>query len=110
MTSSTTETALAAAAAGAGLFDEVPALVTSAPPQHLVLKLKPRRRKVRFGDDVVDNEELCRKKSKCCCIYHRPLAFGESSDEEGAPSTKRPRPGDGPPADGGDPPAGAPAS
>jgi protein phosphatase 1 regulatory subunit 11 len=30
----------------------------------------------------VDNEHLNRKKSKCCCIYVKPLEFGESSSEE----------------------------
>jgi protein phosphatase 1 regulatory subunit 11 len=38
---------------------------------------------VHFAEEVVDNEELGRKKSKCCCQYHRPKAFDESSDEEG---------------------------
>jgi len=78
-------------------------------PAHLTLKLRTaRRRRVRFAEDVVDNEarvraaraiapcrarnrpsrpplrqDLGRKKSKCCCQYHRPKAFDESSDEEG---------------------------
>jgi len=29
----------------------------------------------------VDNEGAGRKKSKICCIYHKPRAFDESSDE-----------------------------
>lgn len=65
-------------------------------------------RKVKWDDTVVDNEGLGRKKSKSmykifnqilffmswlfnyffsaqskvCCIYHKPRAFGESSDED----------------------------
>jgi len=30
----------------------------------------------------VDNEGAGRKKSKICCIYHKPKAFDESSSEE----------------------------
>ncbi|KAH8988877.1 phosphatase inhibitor-domain-containing protein [Lactarius akahatsu] len=39
------------------------------------------RRHVAWGDDVLDNEGLGRKKSKICCIYHKPRRFDESSDE-----------------------------
>jgi len=38
--------------------------------------------RVAWNEDVVDNEGLGRKKSKICCIYHRPRRFDESSDEE----------------------------
>ncbi|KAI9446845.1 phosphatase inhibitor-domain-containing protein [Lactarius indigo] len=40
------------------------------------------RPRVVWGEDVVDNEGLGRKKSKICCIYHRPRRFDESSDED----------------------------
>lgn len=54
-----------------------------AAPKAITVKLKKARRsRVRWADDVVDNEELCRKKSKCCCVYHRPRELDESSDEE----------------------------
>jgi len=36
---------------------------------------------VQWTEDVVDNEGAGRKKSKICCIYHKPRAFDESSDE-----------------------------
>ncbi|KAH9064229.1 phosphatase inhibitor-domain-containing protein [Lactarius vividus] len=39
------------------------------------------RRRVAWSEDVVDNEGLGRKKSKICCIYHKPKRFDESSDE-----------------------------
>ncbi|UNI20082.1 Type 1 phosphatases regulator ypi1 [Purpureocillium takamizusanense] len=38
-------------------------------------------RSVQWAEDVVDNEGLGRKSSKVCCIYHKPKAVGESSDE-----------------------------
>jgi protein phosphatase 1 regulatory subunit 11 len=37
--------------------------------------------RVHWDDNVVNNEGLNRKKSNKCCIYHRPKAFDESSDE-----------------------------
>lgn len=39
-------------------------------------------RRVRWGADVIDNEGLGRKKSKVCCIYHRPRAYDESSSDD----------------------------
>ncbi|XP_022701909.1 type 1 phosphatases regulator YPI1-like isoform X2 [Varroa jacobsoni] len=50
----------------------------------LVLKLKKPKsdRKVGWSSDVIDNENLNKKKSKCCCVYTKPTDFGESSDEE----------------------------
>ncbi|OQR72946.1 protein phosphatase 1 regulatory subunit 11-like [Tropilaelaps mercedesae] len=50
----------------------------------LVLKLKKPKsdRKVGWSSDVVDNEHLNKKKSKCCCVYTKPVGFGESSDED----------------------------
>ncbi|KAH8998959.1 phosphatase inhibitor-domain-containing protein [Lactarius hatsudake] len=53
-----------------------------APTGTLRLRGGPRnRRHVAWGEDVVDNETLGRKKSKICCIYHKPRRFDESSDE-----------------------------
>jgi protein phosphatase 1 regulatory subunit 11 len=54
-------------------------------PTHLTLKLKRRRSRVRWAEDVVDNEDLCRKKSKKCCVFHRSRGLDESSDEEDGP-------------------------
>ena len=54
-------------------------------PTHITLKLKRRRSRVRWAEDVVDNEDLCRKKSKKCCVFHRSRGLDESSDEEDDP-------------------------
>ncbi|RIB11033.1 phosphatase inhibitor-domain-containing protein [Gigaspora rosea] len=60
---------------------------TSSPPQAVgTLKLRGGRlsgdRKVKWDENVVDNEGMGKKKSKICCIYHRPKSFDESSDED----------------------------
>ncbi|CAO1638571.1 unnamed protein product [Sympodiomycopsis kandeliae] len=39
------------------------------------------RRRVVWTDDTIDNEGIGKKKSKICCIYHKPKAFDESSSE-----------------------------
>ncbi|KAF5359814.1 hypothetical protein D9756_003638 [Leucocoprinus leucothites] len=53
--------------------------------QSRVLHLRGARNtgpRVAWDDDVVDNEHLGKKKSKICCIYHKPRRFDESSSEE----------------------------
>ncbi|XP_061708068.1 E3 ubiquitin-protein ligase PPP1R11-like [Cydia pomonella] len=49
-----------------------------------VITLRPRksRKKVVWTEDTVDNEHMNKKKSKCCCIYEKPKAFGESDSED----------------------------
>lgn len=49
---------------------------------HLKLK-KPKnhRKHVSWDEQTVDNENLNKKKSKCCCIYSKPKKFGEPDDE-----------------------------
>ncbi|KAF8166173.1 phosphatase inhibitor-domain-containing protein [Pholiota molesta] len=63
---------------------------TSAPPRADTgdavgaLRLRPPQRggnRVAWDEDVVDNEGAGRKKSKICCIYHKPKRYDESSDE-----------------------------
>ncbi|PHH93166.1 hypothetical protein CDD83_10715 [Cordyceps sp. RAO-2017] len=44
-------------------------------------------RSVQWASDVVDNEGLGRKSSKVCCIYHKPKAVNESSDESSSSSS-----------------------
>ncbi|KDR76160.1 hypothetical protein GALMADRAFT_247379, partial [Galerina marginata CBS 339.88] len=46
---------------------------------------RPRQRVV-WKEDVVDNEGQGKKKSKICCIYHKPRRFDESSDESDSDS------------------------
>ncbi|KAL7745072.1 hypothetical protein ACLKA6_008137 [Drosophila palustris] len=47
---------------------------------HLLLMcLTDSDRHVSFHENVVDNEGMNRRKSKCCCIYRKPHVFGESS-------------------------------
>ncbi|XP_054284953.1 E3 ubiquitin-protein ligase PPP1R11 [Macrosteles quadrilineatus] len=52
------------------------------PTLRLRLKKPKSKKQVKWGEDTVDNEHLNKKKSKCCCIYNKPRAFGESSDSE----------------------------
>ncbi|GCB78242.1 hypothetical protein scyTo_0019380 [Scyliorhinus torazame] len=79
----------------------------------ITIRLRKRKtnKKVEWTSDTVDNEHLGRRSSKCCCIYEKPRAFGESSseseDEDGGCGNahcvrghKKPFSGDGPhPAD-----------
>jgi len=50
----------------------------------LRLRGEPRRtrQRVAWDEDVIDNEGCGKKKSKICCIYHKPRRFDESSSEE----------------------------
>ncbi|EEQ86254.1 hypothetical protein RJZ56_004257 [Blastomyces dermatitidis] len=45
------------------------------------------RRGIRWAEDVVDNEELGRKSSKVCCIFHKARPVGESSSESSSDSS-----------------------
>ncbi|XP_034672129.1 type 1 phosphatases regulator ypi1 [Drosophila subobscura] len=51
------------------------------PTLRLVLRRPDTTRRVSFHVDVVDNENMNRRRSKCCCIYNKPHPFGESSSE-----------------------------
>lgn len=42
---------------------------------------KPRRKKVSWTNDTIDNENMGKKKSKCCCVYVKPHEYNESSSE-----------------------------
>ncbi|RKF53938.1 Type 1 phosphatases regulator YPI1 [Golovinomyces cichoracearum] len=44
-------------------------------------------RHIKWDETVVNNEGMGKKKSKVCCIYHAPRAFGESSDESSSSSS-----------------------
>ncbi|KIY53031.1 hypothetical protein FISHEDRAFT_69176 [Fistulina hepatica ATCC 64428] len=47
-----------------------------------------RREHVAWDDSVIDNEGCEKKKSKICCIYHKPRAFDKSSSDESDSSTE----------------------
>ncbi|KAL3459974.1 phosphatase inhibitor-domain-containing protein [Aspergillus heterothallicus] len=49
-------------------------------PQPVEQDTTPTRR-IRWSEDVVDNEGLGKKSSKVCCIYHKARPVGESSSE-----------------------------
>ncbi|KAM5262723.1 E3 ubiquitin-protein ligase PPP1R11-like [Ctenodactylus gundi] len=58
--------------------------VTTGPKnQSLTIKLWKRKpeKKMEWTSDTVDNEHMGCRSSKCCCIYEKPRAFGESSTE-----------------------------
>ncbi|KAJ5909168.1 hypothetical protein N7495_001850 [Penicillium taxi] len=44
-------------------------------------------RRIRWSEDVVDNEGMGRKSSKVCCIYHKARPVGESSSESESDSS-----------------------
>ncbi|KAJ5772809.1 hypothetical protein N7457_007705 [Penicillium paradoxum] len=44
-------------------------------------------RRIRWSEDVVDNEGMGKKSSKVCCIYHKARPVGESSSEESSSSS-----------------------
>jgi len=49
------------------------------------LHLRPTRLtgpRVAWDEDVIDNEGFGKKKSKICCIYHKPRRFDESSSSD----------------------------
>ncbi|BAM82325.1 similar to protein phosphatase 1, regulatory subunit 11 [Cyanidioschyzon merolae strain 10D] len=55
------------------------------PVLRLRLRARPQvrsstERHVRWSDDTVDNEHACKRKSKKCCIYHKPHSIESSSD------------------------------
>eukprot|EP00042_Codosiga_hollandica_P021318 m.73749 g.73749 ORF g.73749 m.73749 type:complete len:104 (-) comp50305_c0_seq4:975-1286(-) len=61
---------------------------SSEPPVTVLHVSKPKESsatgpRVKWDEGTVDNEHMNKKKSKRCCIYHKPRAFDESSDESG---------------------------
>ncbi|KAH7942717.1 E3 ubiquitin-protein ligase PPP1R11 [Rhipicephalus sanguineus] len=57
------------------------------PPAEKPLKITKKKPKqgsrgaVSWRNDTIDNENLNRMSSKCCCIYVKPTKFGEDSEE-----------------------------
>lgn len=48
----------------------------------LTLKNPRKANRVNWAQNTVDNENLNRKKSKCCCVYEKPRNWNESSSED----------------------------
>ncbi|CDJ69291.1 hypothetical protein, conserved [Eimeria necatrix] len=44
-------------------------------------------KQVAWVEGTLDNEDLGRKSSKVCCIYHKPVPFGESSSSSSSSSS-----------------------
>mmetsp|Transcript_12694 Transcript_12694/g.32886 ORF Transcript_12694/g.32886 Transcript_12694/m.32886 type:complete len:145 (-) Transcript_12694:984-1418(-) len=58
-------------------------------PESVRLTLFPKKKpkkKLKWSEDTVDNENMGRKKSKKCCIFHKKKRFDESSSEEDSDS------------------------
>lgn len=64
---------------------------TTSPVLHLrnggEKKSNKNKNKVRWTEDVVDNENMNKKKTKICCIFHPHREFGELSSEESSSSS-----------------------
>eukprot|EP01025_Chloroclados_australasicus_P018425 TRINITY_DN19660_c0_g1_i1.p6 TRINITY_DN19660_c0_g1~~TRINITY_DN19660_c0_g1_i1.p6 ORF type:complete len:105 (+),score=7.90 TRINITY_DN19660_c0_g1_i1:173-487(+) len=41
-----------------------------------------RKKAVKWAEGTVDNENMNKKKSKKCCIFHKRRQFGDWSDDE----------------------------
>ncbi|XP_011504252.1 PREDICTED: protein phosphatase 1 regulatory subunit 11 [Ceratosolen solmsi marchali] len=52
------------------------------PTLRLRLRKPKSDKKVQWTQGTIDNEQMNKKKSKCCCIYEKPKNFGESSSED----------------------------
>ena len=54
------------------MYSHTQTLTVKDKTQKLVIHLKPKKtkKKVQWASNVIDNEHLGRKKSKCCCQHH----------------------------------------
>eukprot|EP00596_Hydrurales_sp_CCMP1899_P002890 CAMPEP_0119042452 /NCGR_PEP_ID=MMETSP1177-20130426/15263_1 /TAXON_ID=2985 /ORGANISM="Ochromonas sp, Strain CCMP1899" /LENGTH=91 /DNA_ID=CAMNT_0007009261 /DNA_START=177 /DNA_END=452 /DNA_ORIENTATION=+ len=53
----------------------------------LILKLK-KKPGISWSEGTVDNENMGKKSSKRCCIFHRKKAFAESDSDESDSDTE----------------------
>eukprot|EP00960_Hanusia_phi_P049100 759361-Hanusia_phi.AAC.1 len=63
-----------------GISQSTTASVERTERTQVTLRLAPRHR-VKWSEDVLDNEGMGKRKSNKCCIFHRKKKFGESSSE-----------------------------
>jgi len=65
--------------------------------RRLFLRLDQNKANVSFSADTIDNENMGKKSSKRCCIYHKIKKFAESDSDESDSDTeiasKEPREG-----------------
>ena len=54
----------------------------------LVLRLDQNKPNVTFSADTIDNENMGKKSSKRCCIYHKIKKFAESDSDESDSDTE----------------------
>ena len=54
----------------------------------LVLRLDQNKPSVSFSTDTIDNENMGKKSSKRCCIYHKVKKFAESDSDESDSDTE----------------------
>jgi protein phosphatase 1 regulatory subunit 11 len=54
----------------------------------LVLRLDQNKPSVSFSTDTIDNENMGKKSSKRCCIYHKIKKFAESDSDESDSDTE----------------------
>jgi protein phosphatase 1 regulatory subunit 11 len=54
----------------------------------LVLRLDQNKPNVSFSTDTIDNENMGKKSSKRCCIYHKIKKFAESDSDESDSDTE----------------------
>lgn len=58
-------------------------IATEPPVLRLQLQRPKSDKEVAWRSGTIDNEDMVKKKSKCCCIYNKKThAFGESSSED----------------------------
>lgn len=68
--------------------DEIPSTLNAPPVGVLQLRgTGNTSRRVVWSEETIDNEGMGKKKSKICCIYHKPKQFDESSDESSGPDS-----------------------
>ncbi|KAK6453956.1 type 1 phosphatases regulator YPI1 [Scheffersomyces xylosifermentans] len=50
--------------------------------QEKTKKKKKKKAKVQWTEDVIDNEDMGKKKTKICCIFHPQRNFDEGTDSD----------------------------
>ncbi|KAL8271446.1 hypothetical protein Esti_004647 [Eimeria stiedai] len=72
----------------------LPAAEASESAAHSAAVSEPLKQ-VSWEEGTLDNENMGKKSSKVCCIYHKPRAFAESSSESSSSSNSDSSDGEG---------------